>query len=491
MEIETQYHTEDDGFAGAISHSADIIEDFPEGAEEGTPFQEVFASTPADETIEAVPVEPALHISSDKRMGIHYFPDHKHYGQGALQKWLPAIQSLGVNWITLPAPLDRAIPDEFISGLISSDIQPVLQFDIPLTEEYSVEDFAALFRAYASWGVRYAVLFDRPNLRSQWPGVAWTQRGLVDNFLDKFIPLAQAARQAGLTPVFPALEPGGDYWDTAFLRSALEGLQGRGESELLASLVLGTYAWTRDRSMTWGAGGPENWPATMPYHTPEGSEDQMGFRIFDWYNAISRAVTGSVLPIILVAAGVQRENSQARDAQPVRRAIAMAESLQRAPSDTHNNRVPANVLACNFWLLCAAEDSPSSVHSWFRYQTAKPNQQGEEWLDWNAPKAKSAAAAQPVAAVPPATSSNLFAGSKGITKTQTLAHYMLLPHAEHWPMDTVRSFLESHQAAVGTSLEQALAASRVTLAGGLEAYPDETLRTLIQAGCAVDNLQAA
>ena len=65
------------------------------------------------------------------------------------------------------------------------------------------------------------VLFDRPNLRANWPAAAWAQSNLVERFLDVFQPLALAAVQAGLIPVFPPLEPGGDYWDTAFLRSCL------------------------------------------------------------------------------------------------------------------------------------------------------------------------------------------------------------------------------------------------------------------------------
>ncbi|MCW5876564.1 MAG: hypothetical protein KIS85_06740 [Anaerolineales bacterium] len=493
MDIESLYTpTEvDPPASAAVSHSLEI-EVFPEGAEDGAPFQDAArdeveeqnaSGNPGVQSLDGGASYAPLQVSSDKRLGIHYFADTKHYSQAHLEKWLPAIQSLGVNWITLPAPLDRAIPSELIGSLIANDIQPVLQFDIPLTEEYQVEDFAALFGAYANWGVRYVVLFDRPNLRSQWPGVAWTQRGLVDNFLDKFVPLARAAREAGLTPVFPALEPGGDYWDTAFLRSALEALQARGESELLAGLVLGAYAWTYDKSLIWGAGGPESWPATMPYHTPPGSEDQLGFRIFDWYNAISRAVTGQVLPIILVAAGVQRETMHLRDAQIGRRALNITETLQRAPSDTHNNRVPANVLACNFWLLSAPLSSPSAEYAWFKYETAKPSKHGEEWLASRAPQAKAMPDALQSDAAPTSTAPK--------SAPAGMSHYLLLPNSSDWPMELVRSFLQSHQATVGTSLQQAAASTRVTLAGGLEGYPDEILRTLIQAGCTVDNLQTA
>lgn len=422
------------------------------------------------------PNEP-LEISPEKRLGIHYFADDAHYNHSDLIQWLPRLQTLGINWITLQAPLDRAIPQEFIDGLIDSDIQPVIQFNLSLEQPKTVEELTPMFRAYANWGVTYAVLFDRPNLRSQWPGMGWTQRGLVERFLDVFVPLATAAMEAGLTPVFPGLEPGGDYWDTAFLRAALEALNTRGEGLLLEKMALGAYAWTEDRSMTWGAGGPQSWPATMPYHTPENSEDQRGFHIFDWYNAISAAVLGKELPIILLAAGVQREGGKPLDAMQAKRAINMALNLQRDPEK--NNGVPANVLACNFWLLAAAPDAPEFHYAWFKIN-GKETKIAEEWLAWvkgipyekTAPRVKSA----------PAIS---FAENG----THSIRHYLLLPAAADWPMEAIRAFVQEHQATMGTSEQEAAQATRVTLAGGLEAFSDNLLRTLIQAGCTVDNLQ--
>ncbi|MEX2162362.1 MAG: hypothetical protein WD751_10680 [Anaerolineales bacterium] len=432
---------------------------------------------PLSEEMDAQPASDPLPVDPQKRLGIHYFADIKHYSQADLDRWMPVMQSLGVNWVTLPAPLDRAIPNEFISALIDAGIQPVVHLDLPLTEAHEAEDFAPMFRAYASWGVRYVALFDRPNLRAQWPGTAWTQRGLVARFLDYFVPMAISALEAGLLPVFPALEPGGDYWDTAFLRSALETLSERGEGLLLESLALGAYAWTGDNSMTWGAGGPESWPATLPYHTPDGSEDQRGFRIFDWYNAISRAALGKELPIIILAAGVQAESGKSLDAQAGKRAINMAETLEREASSEKNNAVPTNVLACNLWLLAADPASPAA-HSAFFKINGKPTKVGEEWIAWRTP-----------AVAPKKT----FSAPRryAIDTERAIKHYLLLPAAQEWPMDAVRSFLQTSRATVGTSEAEAAQAARVTLAGGLDAFSNELLRNLIQAGCTVEHLELA
>lgn len=420
-----------------------------------------------------------LEANPQKRVGIHYFPDSAHYNHADLERWLPILQDLGVNWITLRAPIDRAIPQEFIDALIGSEIIPVIHFNAPLSEQPSVEEIRSLLQAYASWGVRYVVFFDRPNLRSQWPTNGWTQRGLVTRFLDIFTPFAIAAIEAGLTPVFPALEPGGDFWDTAFLRAALEALAESGEGMLRESLALGAYAWTGDKSMTWGAGGPESWPATMPYHTPENSEDQRGFRIFDWYNAVSRAVLGKELPILLLAAGVQRERTKLLDAQQGTRAIKMAETLNRSPDPDKNNTVPANVLACNFWLLSAMPETPEAPLAWYKIN-GKPTKIADEWLAWKQ--------GEPESKVRVTENTTPHSISSQLPVRHAIQHYLLLSSSTDWPMELIRTFVTKTKATMGSSEQEAISAARVTLAGGLDAFSDELLRNLIQAGCQVDLL---
>jgi hypothetical protein len=424
-----------------------------------------------------------------KRNGIHYFADTSHYRNSDIDLWLPRLKALGVNWIVLQAPLDRSIPQEFVNTLIESDIQPVLHFQIPLDAQVTPEDLQSLLRAYANWGVRFAVLFDRPNLRAMWPATGWTQRGLVTRFLDTFIPFAHAAHTAGLTPVFPPLEPGGDYWDTAFLRACLDGLQEKGEGLILEEMAVGAYAWTGDRSMIWGAGGPEAWPATLPYSTPEGSEDQRGFRIFDWYNAVSRASTGRELPIIIVAAGVQREKIKILDAQPADRAIRMAETLQRIPDANKNNTVPENVLACNLWLLSAPLDGPTGAYAWFK-PGGEDTKISESWQSWrkgglSPQKSVGGAIVHAVAN----GSGDISFDSNSSNRNRPIQHYLLLPANGGWEFESIRTYVQQHQPTIGTSIQEALQAARVTLVGGLHSFSEDLLRNLIVAGCTVDNLQ--
>lgn len=420
-----------------------------------------------------------------ERIGIHYFADTEHYHRSDLERWLPRLEQLGVQWIVLQAPSDRAIPEEFITTLVHAGIQPILHFVLPLEKPVEPIDLTALLTAYATWGVSYVAFFDRPNLRTMWPGTGWTQRGLVDRFLDLFEPLANAAREVGLIPVFPPLEPGGDYWDTAFLRASLETLNQRGEGALVEKMAIGAYAWTEDKSLNWGMGGPERWPATLPYHTPENSEDQRGFRIFDWYNAVTRAAIGKELPILILAAGVHRENKTLRDARPDVRAVKIAEAMQKTISEDFDNDVPANVLACNFWVLAArAVSGEKNKLTWFE-ETGQPTKIAEKWFDWRGVEAprrnktieETGAPLEAKAAIPFVSNGE-----------HTIRHYLLVPSAADLFSETIRPFVVENQPTIGYSVEEAIQAGRVTLAGGLQSFSDELIRNLIAAGCQVDSL---
>jgi hypothetical protein len=238
------------------------------------------------------------------RLGFHYYPDTLHYRESDLEIWLPELKALNASWLVLQSSIDRAIPEPFVSGLLQANIEPVITFNLSLPNPPSAAEMRTLLEAYARWGARYIILFDRPNSRSSWSSAAWIQQDLIERFLDRYLPLATLTQQAGLAPVFPPLEPGGNYWDLAFLRSSLESLQKRHQNHLLDNLILSAYAWTHDHSLNWGAGGPERWPEARPYFTPNGVEDHRGFRIFDWYQAISQAVLQQACPVILLNSGV-------------------------------------------------------------------------------------------------------------------------------------------------------------------------------------------
>ena len=152
-------------------------------------------------------------------------------------------------------------------------------------------------------GVNHIIFGDKPNTRQAWPVAGWHYENLVDHFIDRFIPLATFAVQKGAHPVFAPLHPGGDYWDTAFMELALTGLRQRRLDDILENLVLACYGYTFNKPLTWGNGGPQRWPFSKPYQTPDGQEDQCGFMNFEWAQAQSEKATGMKKPVMIINSG--------------------------------------------------------------------------------------------------------------------------------------------------------------------------------------------
>ncbi len=424
-------------------------------------------------------------ITQTTRYGFYYFPDSDHYRESDAHAWIPELLSLGAGWVTLLASTERAIPEAFIRQLVGAGIQPIIHMPVAIGSSEIVDDLRLIFDAYSRWGAKYIALFDRPNQRKSWDPATWAQNDLVERFLDKNIPVAEAAMMSGLIPTFPPLEPGGDYWDTAFLYTSLQGLQRRGHDDLLDHLVLAAYAWAGNRSPDWGAGGPERWPGARPYATPQNSEDQLGFRIFDWYLATAQAAIGKTLPLILIGAG-SRIGDQPDRLSPALdptghtwQNLTLVKLMQGLPQEYEP--VPPEVITCNFWVLSAAQDDPCAKDAWF-----KPDRQQlpvvamlKEWVvnrgagQSELPKSKS---------IP----------SMAYSNTRPIAHYLLLPTFEwgpaDWHLDAIRPFINKYQPTIGFSPVEASHARKVTVVGGATAVPEEIIDGLLAAGCIVEQI---
>jgi hypothetical protein len=428
---------------------------------------------------------------NNTRIGFHYYPDTIHYRESDLQNWLPELRSLGTSWLALLAPADRAIPEGFLMGLLSNGIEPVLHFTLPLQTPPPVKDLNFLLETYARWGVHYIILFDRPNSRSAWCPTAWAQSDLVERFLDRFIPLAETACQSGLIPVFSPLTPGGDYWDTSFLRFALQAIERRGHYHLLDHLALSAYAEAGDRPLNWGCGGPERWPDSRPYATPAGGQDQRGFRIFDWYIAISQAVIGEVRPLLLLGlrswSSPKSKSTFGQDTH-LRRTLAMAQALAAGSLPRTFSQVkiapeepleplPPEVLAGHFWLLTASSNNPLDEAVWYRSGIIpQPSVRALRQL--------AASLIRPIGA-----------GKKSIhcsERIPVIQHYLLLPSFDwgvaDWYLQAARPFIKRHLPTVGFSLAEAAQATRVTVVGGSQFFSDEDLANLRASGCIVERI---
>ena len=399
-------------------------------------------------------------------IGFHYFSDMQHYRQQDLARWLPCLQALRARWLVLLAPASRAIPETFIKTLLDAEIQPVLHFHLQPEKLPTKADLEPLFRVYRRWGVRHAALFDRPNQLATWQAANWVQADLVERFLDLYLPLATLSLNTGLTPILPPLEPGGDYWDTAFLRRTLEGIWRRGHNTLLERMILGGYAQPADRPLQWGAGGPERWPSARPYFTPPGSEDQRGFRIFDWYAAISQAVLGKSLPMFLFGLGYQAGVDEYAQKNLLIYRLMNGESIPEVEA------IHPQVIGGAFAPLVAPDSAPDSVEGWFKPDGAY-QPQAESVLQW--------------IGEPPAKTEQFQASAR------VIRHYLLLPAYEwgisDYHLDLIRPIVKEHQPTIGFSIEEAQTARRVTVVGGERDFPKQRLNQLRAAGIFVERLQ--
>lgn len=424
---------------------------------------------------------PKKHSS---RYGFHYFPDTVHYRESDLLTWLPELQALDAGWLVLRSELDRAIPEYFLRGLKTACIEPVIQFQIALDRLPDSKEAGTLLEVYARWGARYVIFFDKPNARAAWAAAGWVQQDLVERFLDHYLPLANLAVGLGLVPVFPPLEPGGDYWDTAFLSSVLQNIQRRRQEAILTNLVLSAYAWTGGHSLDWGAGGPDRWPKARPYQSVEYEQDQRGFRIFDWYQAVVQNALQQVCPIILLQAGLPADPiglpvEVTQTPGYAKSCASIARMMAGEPADDPNvegtvlAEIPPEVIACNFWLLSAGSSDPFAAQAWFQ----EDNRQHAlvSVLRENARERKARQASVLVE-----------------SSSRPIQHYLLLPGSEwgvsDWYLEVIRPFVKKHRPTIGFSVDEAGRASRVTVVGNALNYPEDLIDRLQNAGCFVEQI---
>jgi hypothetical protein len=398
---------------------------------------------------------------TNTRLGWYYFPDDRHYTQVDLDTWLPVLDTLGARWLILQANAEFAIPESFIRGVCEAGIEPVVHIPVNVGSIANA-DLSPILNSYCRWGVHYVVIGDRPNLKSSWGTSDWGRARLVERFIDHLLPILQMQQSAGLLPVFPPLEPGGDYWDTAFLEAALESIARRGKQDLLNSLTIAIYAWTYAKPLNWGEGGPSGWPEARPYHTPPGCQDQIGFRIFDWYAQVSEKAAGNILPMLVVAGG-ELPSDDVHVIGPdsyVEQNLGIVRAL--ASSD-----MPDSVLNFSFYHLSSSPDSSDHYAAWF------PSVDHPLPVVASLKRLAESTAKQPQAAI-----------------RKPLNHYLLLPEPtyplsnQEW--NAIWPFVVSLKPVVGFSASDARKAQRVTIFGDEDTIPKSIEQELLTAGCTVD-----
>ncbi len=421
------------------------------------------------------------HSPTNNLLGFQYYPDSAHYTHKDLNAALEHLSNLGAAWLVLHAEASRAIPETFISGLLAAGITPIIHLPLSLPNAPAAADLKAILNAYGKWGANYVLLFDRPNDRAGWSAAGWSQANLVESFLDRFVPLANECLNAGLTPIFPALTPGGSYWDLSFFTLALQSLQRRNQKALLNKMALAAYACSFGHSIDWGKDGASAWPQNKPYFTPAANENQVGFNQAFWLEEIAEKTLGRQLPLFLLGLGRKdlatpnsfSETEQASWVREIKSALPqLAASLP--------------LLAGNFWLLQATAADENASFAWVS-ETDTVNAAYRVFAD--VPAAQTAAAHT----ITQGTASHVSeTASTAAPANFSIHHYLLLPKYEwgiaDWHLEVIKPFVRKYQPTIGFSLAEAALAAQVTVVGGEGQFSEEALNTLRKAGATVDRI---
>ncbi len=412
----------------------------------------------------------------DKRLGFHYFQDVNHYQSRDLALWLPELQSLNAGWLVLKSLTTHAIPEEFIEGLINAGIKPIIHFDFQVNSKVKPEDLKVLLSAYAKWGVEYIVFFNTPNQKSSWLEGTWSQGDLVERFLDRYLPFVRVAEQHGLTPIFPPLQPGGDYWDLSFLKKLLILVQQRKALDFYSNFHMAISAQTFYRPLNWGVGATAKWKSLRPYSKTEtGEQDHMGINTWQWYIEQVKSILNISPKIFLFWFGAASIEKNMLDSE-----LSFEKLLELTGDgivgDEPDLELPKEVLGCLFWLLSSPADTQLEKTSWF---------------DENGKPKRSAITTYKERLEHTRRENVEYSVSDRLAEWMyPIDHYLLLPSYE-WGipesvLDRVRPIIRESKPTVGFSVIEAMNARKVTIWNEDSAFSDHDIQMLREAGCLID-----
>jgi hypothetical protein len=267
-------------------------------------------------------------------------------------------------------------------------------------------------------------------------------------------------------------------------------------------MAIGAYAVAWNRPINWGMGGPEGWPDARPYETPPGVQDQIGFRIFEWYSAISEDEIGRTLPILLLRAGYRpgdRVDLTWPDLNEDAHATRNLEIVELLSENFHAKRkegsIPHEVLACNFWLISANENSQYNRHAWFKTDGSQLPivEHMRRWVAGHQIQNNiKDYEEEPLGIEMKSKTSNTGTNGSSNNGSSRISHYILLPlyswGVADWDLDLILPFVKENHPTIGFSLSEACLASHVTIVGGNNTFSEESVKILQDAGCSVDRM---
>lgn len=434
-----------------------------------------------------------------KKLGFHYYKDAGHFDDPSLDYWLPKLQAAGTSWLVIYAPESGEIPENFIMRLRDARIEPVVVLNYSISEPPSMPIFQQRMAYFHSIGIHMVQFFNRPNMKSSWSAEEWIKPGLVTRFVRKFADYAIVCVREKVIPLFPLLEPGGDYWDLAFLRSSIKQIKKEYSESLLSNLVFSASACLNRHPMTWNEAGPSGIPASAPYS--EAQVDHRGFYLYSWYEDILRKEVGKNVPLLLMNAGLWDPASGIFDVvtrESKQQYLNILNLLQEVTLKGES-KVPSYILSCCVYKLPSAESLSASVPSEnsttsnvFGLDTKSIIGDGKPFigkLRGRLENLRNFNFIDLIKRVGTIIATNIKALGKIIFQGGSLKEYFLLPEVNSLfteeQQNVIRQYIKLHKCASGNDLNEALLSKNVIMIDDKALYPAYMLRQLQDRGCAI------
>ena len=399
-------------------------------------------------------------------IGFSYFTSPNYQLSSQLSEWLPMIKDFGASSIIFESDFRRAVPEDAFMIARQLGMKPIVHFTSELPKARELNQTAILINTYKKRGVNEIILGDRPNTKQAWPSASWHEKNLVEHFLDRFIPLAGYMIQIDLRPVFPPLQPGGDFWDTSFVELALSGLKKRQLESILENLIFSSFGYTFGKSLSWGKGGPERWTGVKPYQHQDGQEDQLGFQNFEWVQKIAERILGYEVPVMVLDAGfhgslIKEKNSE--EIIGVNKLILNSLGKNESLKDSTDPIIqwPNSVLGCYFSLEKTKRlmNDHFPLTKFFELFGLPQHEKSIKKID---------------------------------EEHKCISHYLLLPtHAGSISdviLNKVKPIIKRFKPTVGFSLLEASHAQKVSIFPDPILFPEQQINELRSAGCKVEIL---
>jgi hypothetical protein len=397
------------------------------------------------------------------KIGFQYFTSEEYFTNQYLNVWMPTLRQAGATEVYFSSGFDYAIPEDVIKCAIENDLTPSLHFTTELPTPQQANEIFFLFDLYAKWGIASVILGKKPNIKESWQITGWQNENLIDQFLNRLIPLVEYSIKVGLKPVLSPLQPGGNFWDTAFMELVMRGLELRRLKEILEQISLASFGYTYNRPLSWGMGGPERWSISKPYSTPKGDEDQLGFHNFEWIQAIGQKIVGKRLPVVILDAGFPASDDLQQYISSVQKILTALGYKERVDlSQNDQIKIDETIEVCAFSLDSLQEFHKgrmdvTAFEKIFLIKALQANKCSSE------PKGK-----------------------------KPIRHYLLLPKHESGVPDVVlnkvKPFIKKFHPTIGFSLEEAQLASKVSIFPDPLLFSTTEINRLRSAGCVVQVL---